>query len=127
MLLMEKELSQLANTPGQLPTRFSRSKDGFSRNQVVDAFQQAFQLIGGVNRLTLWAHENPTDFFRLYAKLLPATTVSLGDAGAYEIIHSIAPTALDRYKQAKVIDVVIENISPEQQAQILAEASRASD
>jgi hypothetical protein len=125
---MEKELTQLANTPGQLPTRFSRSKDGFSRNQVVDAFQQAFQLIGGVNRLTLWAHENPTDFFRLYAKLLPATTVSLGDAGAYEIIHSIAPTALDNHTEKhKIIDVVIENTPPEQQAQILAEASRASN
>lgn len=77
--------------------------------------------------MTLWAHENPTDFFRLYAKLLPATTVSLGDAGAYEIIHSIAPTALDRYEQAKVIDAIILDTPPEAQAQILAEASREAN
>lgn len=38
------------------------------------AFQQAFELIGGVPRLALWADQNPTKFYTLYSKLVPATS-----------------------------------------------------
>jgi len=80
---------------------------------VVTAFQSAFDLIGGVDRLTLWAHENPSDFYRLYAKLLPATTVQLGQEGKYIIEHALAATALDRQviqnsQGMRVIDVTVE-------------------
>jgi len=115
------DLSFLANSPQPLPKNFSKARDGFSRHQVVDAFQQAFEMIGGVQRLVLWAHENPGDFFRLYAKLLPATTVSLGDSGKYEIVHSIAPTALDNHA---IIDATIESMTPAQITHVLAEATR---
>ena len=37
------------------------------------AFQQAFDMIGGVPRLALWADQNPTKFYALYSKLVPAT------------------------------------------------------
>lgn len=37
------------------------------------AFQQAFELIGGVPRLALWADRNPDKFFPLYSKLVPTT------------------------------------------------------
>ena len=120
------DLSFLANSPQPLPKRFSRANDGFSRGQVVEAFQRAFDMIGGVERLTLWAHENPGDFFRLYAKLLPATTVNLGDAGHYIIEHTIAPTALDNHDH-KIIDVAIESMSPPQVAAILSQADDAGN
>jgi hypothetical protein len=37
------------------------------------AFQQAFELIGGVPRLALWADRNPDKFYPLYSKLVPQT------------------------------------------------------
>lgn len=37
------------------------------------AFQQAFEMIGGVPRLALWADQNPTKFYALYSKLVPSS------------------------------------------------------
>lgn len=41
--------------------------------KAADAFQAAFDLIGGVPRLALWADKNPSAFFSLYSKLIPST------------------------------------------------------
>lgn len=38
------------------------------------AFQMAFDGIGGVDALKTWAAENPTDFFKLFSKLIPVDT-----------------------------------------------------
>ena len=35
------------------------------------AFQDAFGELGGVAKLTAWASENPTDFYKLFSKLIP--------------------------------------------------------
>ncbi len=48
----------------------------FKRSDVVNAFTSAFELIGGIPRLALWAHENPGEFFKLYGKLLPSQSHS---------------------------------------------------
>lgn len=39
---------------------------------VKEAFEQAFEKRGGVPALVAWAREEPSDFYKLYAKLLPA-------------------------------------------------------
>jgi hypothetical protein len=39
------------------------------------AFQQAFELIGGVPRLALWADQNPSKFYTLFSKMIPATAL----------------------------------------------------
>lgn len=68
----------------------------FSRTEVVNAFTSAFELIGGVPRLALWAHENPGEFYRLYGKLLPSHTSGLFQGGGVvHVKHSIQPSALD--------------------------------
>lgn len=41
------------------------------RKRVEKAFLNAFELIGGVSRLVMWADQNPTEFYKLYARLLP--------------------------------------------------------
>ena len=69
---------------------------GFNRAQVVQAFDNAFQLIGGTPRLALWADENPKEFFKLYAKLLPSqTTSSLGESTDIVIKHILPKSPLD--------------------------------
>jgi hypothetical protein len=43
-------------------------------SRAAQAFQQAFELIGGVPRLAHWAHQNPGKFYPLYSRLVPSTT-----------------------------------------------------
>lgn len=41
------------------------------KERVLNAFHDAFELTGGIPRLALWADANPTEFYRLYSKMLP--------------------------------------------------------
>lgn len=77
--------------------RLSPKKDGFSRQDVVDALQGAFTMIGGVQRLALWANANPDKFYPLYARMLPSTAIQFGDTTNVQILHALAPTELDRH------------------------------
>lgn len=73
-----------------------RNKD-FNRKQVVTAFSSAFELIGGVQRLALWAHQNQDDFYKLYARLLPSQASSaLGESNELVIKHVLPKGALDQ-------------------------------
>ena len=68
----------------------------FRREEVVQAFHDSFELIGGVPRLATWAHENPSDFYRLYAKLFPGNAQkSVTHDGKITVIHQLAPGPLD--------------------------------
>lgn len=69
----------------------------FKREEVINAFRHSFELIGGVPRLAAWAHHNPTEFYKLYGKLLPSQSIHDfgGTDGVLRIIHSIAPGPLD--------------------------------
>lgn len=91
---MDSTLSALAHSPKSLPS-FSRKRDGFNRNDIVDAFVQAFEMIGGIQALAIWGNANRTEFYRLYAKLLPATSLQIGEVGTINLIHSLPPGALD--------------------------------
>lgn len=46
-----------------------------------EAFSLAFQGMGGVEGLTKWAQANPTEFFKLYARLIPVEHVGEGGTG----------------------------------------------
>lgn len=68
----------------------------FSRKQVIEAFADSFELIGGIPRLAAWGHEHPTEFFKLYAKLLPSSaTKEVEHKGKVVIEHALQPGALD--------------------------------
>ena len=76
------------------PTGRIRKQRGVSRGDVISTFDYAFQLIGGVPRLAIWADANPTDFFKLYGRLLPSSSSSELD-GPQELIikHVLQPPA----------------------------------
>ena len=42
-------------------------------NKAAKAFEQAFELIGGVPRLALWADRNPSKFYAMFSKMIPST------------------------------------------------------
>ena len=68
----------------------------FTRKNVVQAFSTAFELIGGIPRLALWAHDNTTDFYKLYSRLLPSQASSaLGESNELIIKHVLPRGPLD--------------------------------
>jgi hypothetical protein len=83
----------------KLLTSLDRSKDGFNRMDVVNAFQEAFRMIGGVPRMALWANANPDKFYPLYSKLMPSTAITIGDNANVVIQHAIPPGALDDHPE----------------------------
>jgi hypothetical protein len=89
--------------PSRIP---GKQESGFSRNDVVKAFQDAFMVIGGTTRLALWGNQNPKEFFQLYSKLLPSTTVNLGMQAAPTIWHAIPPTPLDVHPGSENVNYV---------------------
>lgn len=80
-----------------LPSALTKKKDGFTRQDAVNAFARAFEMIGGVQRMALWAHQNPDKFYPLYSKLLPSTAINIGQAGTVIIQHAIPATPLDQH------------------------------
>jgi hypothetical protein len=65
----ERLSAHCADTRGRVP--IPRSPN-FSRADVVTAISSVFELIGGVPRFAVWAHENETEYYRIYAKLMPS-------------------------------------------------------
>lgn len=55
-------------TPGPGRPKGSQNKASVAAKQ---AFQQAFDQMGGVPALMAWATENQTEFFKLFSKLIP--------------------------------------------------------
>jgi len=74
-------------------------KGALSRTAVIEAFHDAFQQIGGVSRLSLWADTRPEEFFKLYARLLPpASHPDMDGSREFIVRHILPPSALDGVK-----------------------------
>lgn len=74
-------------------------KGALSRTAVIEAFHDAFQQIGGVSRLSLWADTHPEEFFKLYARLLPpASHPDMDGSREFIVRHILPPSALDGVK-----------------------------
>lgn len=90
---MNQTLNSLAEGNAKV-TRITKRE--FAKQKVMDAFHDAFDLIGGVPRLAYWAHQNPTEFFKLYGKMLPAgASIDLNTSGEIIFRHVLPPSKLD--------------------------------
>lgn len=56
--------------------------------QAKEAFQLAFKGMGGVPQLVRWAKKNPTEFYKLYSRLIPVEVGGAGKDGAIKIVIS---------------------------------------
>ena len=91
---MGKELTGLAES-GNGVSRISVPRE-LKRQKVVNAFQDAFELIGGVPRLAHWADQSPSAFYKLYARLLPTTAQQqLEHSGEIVVKHVLPRGPLD--------------------------------
>lgn len=88
-------LSVYANKGDGVST-MKRMPAGVDRQAITRAFNDAFELIGGVMRLAHWAHEHPSDFYKLYARMLPSSAQQqIEHSGEILIRHAIPRTELD--------------------------------
>ncbi len=71
-------------------------KRAFDRQRVLQALDECYELIGGVPRMAMWAHANPTEFYKLWGKTIPQTNM-LDVMGKLEhhILPALPPSALD--------------------------------
>lgn len=97
-------LSELANEttePLYAPSGRLR-KSSITRADVIGAFYHAFQMVGGTPRLAVWADQNPSDFFKLFGRLLPASSTTELD-GPQEILvrHALPPPQTNPYRQVE--------------------------
>jgi hypothetical protein len=72
----------------------SGKRPALRREKIARAYDDAFELIGGVPRLALWAHEDPKEFYKLHAKLIPTEQKNQFD-GTIRVIGFVQPTELD--------------------------------
>lgn len=59
---------------------------------VKDALAQAFDELGGVESLKVWAADNPTAFYQLWGKLLPLEVRGAGENGEHMVETGITVT-----------------------------------
>jgi hypothetical protein len=91
---MGQTFSELAQQSANT-LRIPRNK-AFDRQQVVQAFQEAFELIGGVPALAYWGAHNRTEFYKLYGKLLPqANVLDVMGKMEHHILPALPPSPLD--------------------------------
>jgi len=89
-----QELAELAES-GNGVSRLSVPRE-LKRARVVNAFQDAFELIGGVPRLAHWADQSPSAFYKLYARLLPTqANQQLEHSGGITVRHVLPRGPLD--------------------------------
>lgn len=87
-------LDEMAES-GNGVTRLSVPRE-VKRAKVVNAFQEAFELIGGVPRLAHWADQSPSSFYKLYARLLPTqANQQLEHSGEIRVRHVLPKGPLD--------------------------------
>lgn len=84
-----KELTGLAQSGNGL-SRISVPRE-VKRQRVVNAFHDAFELIGGVPRLAHWADQNQTEFYKLYGRLLPSEAAKQGNQVEQPTIRHVLP------------------------------------
>jgi hypothetical protein len=90
-----REMSMLALLDASLPAlpkeHVFKMRD---RRTVELVHHAAFELVGGVPMMAQWAKENPTEFYKLYSRLLPQEKTVQANT-QINIVSEIGKNALD--------------------------------
>lgn len=60
----------------------------------LEAFELAFDAIGGPDALASWARKNRTEFYKLYARRIPVTVQTAGEL-VIRVVYDEKPTTPD--------------------------------
>ncbi len=90
---MDTVLSEVAKSC-KMVSQAPRKK--FEREKFLAAMDEAFELIGGVPRLAIWADQNPTEFYRLMGKTIPqANMLDIVGKMQMQILPALGRSPLD--------------------------------
>ena len=64
------------------------------QHPIYGAFGMVFEQIGGVDGLAEWAEDNPTDFFRIFSRMVPVDHQGSGQINI-QINNQLGPSPLD--------------------------------
>lgn len=105
-----EELDILLSDEAKLAKGLNRLPSNKERKQrFLSAINEAFELVGGVPRLAIWADRNYGQFIKLVGRTLPSMIqqVQVNTPGPVQIISAIPSTILDgediqaEYKEVK--------------------------
>jgi hypothetical protein len=88
-----EEALDIALTQRQISLASGARRVRPSRKEVEEGFLEAFELVGGISRLAIWANNpaNYGDFLKLYAKMIPKEVAE--EAGQTFIYQSNVPAS----------------------------------
>lgn len=92
--------AQFAQTLNKIPKR------GRDRERFMAALAEAFEIIGGVPRLALWADRNQTEFYKILGKQVPGliqNSLLVKTSGPVTIVSAIPSSPLDEI-EARVVN-----------------------
>lgn len=104
--LYSEQMHEILSAEGQKARAVMQApRRKFDRQRFLDAMSEAFEQIGGVARLTIWADKNPTEFYRLMKATIPqAQLLDIQGRMSMQILPALGPSPLDE----DVIDVTPE-------------------
>lgn len=80
-------------------------KNGGQRDRFMTAMAEAFEIVGGVPRLALWADKNLGEFYKLLGKQVPGlvqNAINVRANGNVTIISAIPASPLDNFEDKVV-------------------------
>lgn len=89
--VVPRETTELATADSQTQAVVKAMRE---QHPIYGAFGMVFQEIGGVDGLAEWAADNPTDFYRIFSRMVPADPSS-ATAINIQINNQLGPTQLD--------------------------------
>ncbi len=102
------ELDQFLSEQALKAKPFNKPRKMSDKNRFVLAMAEAFDIIGGVPRLALWADKNEDKFFSLYGKSIPGVIAqtNITATGPVTIVSPVGRSKLDD----DVIDGEVEEV-----------------
>jgi hypothetical protein len=91
------ELDQFLSEQALKTRPFHKPRGINEKQRFVRAMAEAFDIIGGVPRLALWADQNPDKFFSLYGKSIPGiiAQTNINTNGPVTIMSALGRSKLD--------------------------------
>lgn len=94
------DAAKATNGMNRVPRKYAQ------KERFMSAMSEAFEIIGGVPRLALWADRNPTEFYKILSKQIPGlvqSSFSIKANGPVTIVSAIPESFLDA-EPSKVIE-----------------------
>jgi hypothetical protein len=95
------EAAKVAKNINRVPRKVAQ------RERFMQALAEAFEIVGGVPRLALWADKNQTEFYKLLGKQVPGlvqNAFAIKTNGPVTIMSAIPPSFLDDAHDDKVVN-----------------------